>query len=49
MSTSTHQDRFERRAGVWKVIDRASDIYLNRPAALFQPYVDPQDELFISS
>ncbi|MCY0939076.1 NAD(P)-binding domain-containing protein [Streptomyces sp. H34-S4] len=49
VSTGTYQDRFERRAGVWKVIERVSDIDPNWPAALFQPYVDRQDELFIAS
>ncbi|MFJ7060779.1 NAD(P)-binding domain-containing protein [Streptomyces microflavus] len=49
VSTGTYQDRFERRDGVWKVIDRISDIDPNWPAALFQPYLDRQDELFASS
>ncbi len=49
VSTGTYQDRFERRAGVWKVIDRISDVDPNWPAALFQPYIDRQDELFVSS
>ncbi|MET9697295.1 NAD(P)-binding domain-containing protein [Streptomyces sp. NPDC006529] len=49
VSTGTYQDRFERRAGVWKVIERVSDVDPNWPAALFQPYVDRQDELFVSS
>lgn len=49
VSSGTYQDRFERRAGVWKVIERISDIDPNWPAALFQPYVDRQDELFKAS
>lgn len=49
VSSGTYQDRFERRAGVWKVIERVSDIDPNWPAALFQPYVDRQDELFRAS
>ncbi|MDX2394076.1 NAD(P)-binding domain-containing protein [Streptomyces sp. DK15] len=49
VSTGTYQDRFERRAGAWKVIDRISDVDPNWPAALFQPYLDRQDELFVSS
>lgn len=49
VSTGTYQDRFERRGGVWKVIDRVSDIDPNWPAALFQPYADRQAELFKAS
>ncbi|MFJ7269504.1 NAD(P)-binding domain-containing protein [Streptomyces sp. NPDC099050] len=49
VSTGTYRDRFERRAGAWKVIDRISDIDPNWPAELFQPYVDRQDEVFVSS
>ncbi|MFI9122771.1 nuclear transport factor 2 family protein [Streptomyces bikiniensis] len=49
VSSGTYQDRFERRDGVWKVIERVSDIDPNWPAALFQPYVDRQSELFRAS
>ncbi|MFF0739146.1 NAD(P)-binding domain-containing protein [Streptomyces sp. NPDC004111] len=49
VSSGTYQDRFERRDGVWKVIERVSDIDPNWPAALFQPYVGRQDELFTAS
>ncbi|AUI61187.1 nuclear transport factor 2 family protein [Amycolatopsis sp. BJA-103] len=49
VSTGTYRDRFERRAGSWKVIERVSDVDPNWPAALFQPYVDRQAELFKTS
>ena len=49
VSTGTHSDRFQRRNGVWKRLERTSNIDLNWPAALFQPWVDRENETFKAS
>lgn len=49
VSTGTYQDRFERREGVWKCIERISDIDPNWPAELFQAFTDRQDQTFKAS
>ena len=40
VSTGTYKDRFEKRDGVWKCLERISDIDPNWPAELFQPFVN---------
>lgn len=49
LSTGTYYDKFEKRAGVWKCIERTSRVDPNWPAALFQPWVDRQDQTFKAS
>lgn len=49
VSTGTYKDRFERRGGVWKCIDRFSDIDPNWPAAIFRPWVDQAEKTFKAS
>ena len=46
VSTGTYSDRFERRNGVWKCLERTSRIDPNWPADLFQPYIDLADKRF---
>ena len=40
VSTGTYKDGFEKRDGVWKCLERISDVDPNWPAELFQPFVD---------
>jgi hypothetical protein len=49
LSTGTYTDRFQRRNGVWKCLERTSNIDPNWPASLFQPWVDREEETFKSS
>jgi hypothetical protein len=49
VSTGTYSDRFQRRNGVWKCLERVSNIDPNWPAALFQPWVDTEKETFKAS
>jgi hypothetical protein len=49
VSTGTYDDRFQRRSGVWKCLERTSNIDPNWPAKLFQPWVDREGETFKSS
>lgn len=49
LSTGTYFDKFEKRGGVWKCVDRISRVDPNWPAALFQPWVDRQDVTFKAS
>ena len=49
VSTGTYSDRFERRNGVWKCIERTSRVDPNWPADLFQPYIDLADKRFRAS
>ena len=49
LSTGTYQDRFQRRDGRWKCLDRTSDNDSNWPATLFQPWVDAAQTTFKSS
>jgi hypothetical protein len=49
VSTGTYSDRFERRNGVWKCIERTSRVDRNWPADLFQPYIDLADKRFKAS
>jgi hypothetical protein len=46
VSTGTYSNRFERRNGVWKCIQRTSRIDPNWPADLFQRYIDVADRRF---
>ena len=43
---SGRRDRFERRDGVWKCLERTSRIDPNWPADLFQRYIDVADRRF---
>ena len=49
VSTGTYYDRFEKRNGVWKCIERVADVDANWPAALFKPFVDQEKERFRAS
>lgn len=49
VSTGTYDDVWEKRDGVWKCLERTSNIDQNWPAQTFQPYVDRQDKLFRES
>ncbi len=49
LSTGSYFDKFEKRGGVWKCVERTSRVDPNWPAALFQPWVDRQDETFKAS
>lgn len=49
VSAGTYNDRFQRRNGVWKCLQRTSNVDPNWPAALFQPWVDKEKETFRAS
>ena len=49
VSTGTYADRFQRRDGVWKCLERVSDIHPNWPAEMFQKWTDRAGETFKSS
>ncbi len=49
VSTGTYVDQWEKRDGIWKCLERISDIDQNWPAQTFKPYVDRQDSLFRES
>ena len=49
VSTGTYTDKFQRRNGQWKCLQRRSDVDPNWPSALFQPWVDKADSTFKSS
>jgi len=49
VSTGTYADRFERRSGIWKCIERRSDIDPNWPAEKFQKFTDKQEQTFKAS
>jgi hypothetical protein len=49
VSTGTYTDRFQRRKGVWKCLERTSNIDPNWPDKLFQPWVDREKETFKAS
>jgi hypothetical protein len=49
VSTGTCSDRFQSRNGVWKCLERASNIDPNWPADLFQKYIDAADKTFRTS
>lgn len=49
VSSGTYKDKFQKRDGQWKCLERASDIDPNWPAHLFQPWVDQQDKTFQAS
>lgn len=49
VSTGTYTDRFQRRDGVWKCLERTSDVDPNWPADLFQTFIDKADSTFRAS
>jgi hypothetical protein len=49
VSTGTYQDRFERRHGRWKCLERTSTVDPNWPTAMFQACVDKENEMFKKS
>ena len=49
VSTGTYEDRFERRGGVWKCLERTSRADPNWPLDLFQPFVDRAGETLRTS
>ncbi len=49
VSTGTYRDRFEKRDGEWKCLERRSDVDPNWPAHLFQPFLDNAQSMFKSS
>ena len=49
VSTGTYADVFEKRDGIWKCLERTSNIDPNWPAALFQPWIDAAEATFRAS
>jgi hypothetical protein len=49
VSTGTYKDKFTKRDGVWRCLERISDIDPNWPAALFQTWVDEGESMFRAS
>jgi hypothetical protein len=49
VSTGTYSDKFQKRNGQWKCLERTSQVDPNWPAALFQPFVDREKETFRES
>ncbi|GLS31575.1 SnoaL-like domain-containing protein [Mesorhizobium albiziae] len=49
VSTGTYSDRFQRRNGVWKCLERTSNIDPNWPGDQFQKYIDAADKTFRAS
>jgi hypothetical protein len=49
VSTGTYSDKFQKRNGQWKCLERVSNVDPNWPAALFQPFVDREKETFKES
>ncbi len=49
VSTGIYSDRFQKRNGEWKCLERTSTVDPNWPAALFQPLVDNEKNTFRSS
>lgn len=49
VSTGTYADLFEKRDGIWKCLERTSNIDPNWPAALFQPWIDAAQTSFRAS
>jgi hypothetical protein len=49
VSTGTYSDKFQKRNGQWKCIERTSSVDPNCPADLFQPFVDREKETFKES
>ena len=49
LSTGTYTEKFQKREGQWKCLERTSDVDPNWPAALFQPWVDKASATFKQS
>ncbi len=49
VSTGLYHDTWEKRDGIWKCLERTSDVDQNWPLHTFQPYVDQEKELFRES
>ena len=49
VSTGIYTDRWQKRDGMWKCLERTSDVDQNWPLQLFQPCVDREQELFRES
>ena len=49
VSTGTYTDRFQKRGGQWKCLERTSGVDPNWPTPLFQPYVDQEKTRFKAS
>ena len=49
VSTGTYSDVFEKRDGLWKCLERTSNIDPNWPAQLFQPWIESADKTFRAS
>lgn len=49
VSTGEYNDKFEKRNGVWKCVERVSTTDPNWPDFIFQPYMDKQAETFKAS
>lgn len=49
VSTGTYTDRFEKRGGRWKCLERVSLVDPNWPSALFQSYVEAEKDTFEAS
>ena len=49
VSTGTYKDRFQRRDGIWKCLERTSNVDANWPTNLFQQYIDTAGKTFKTS
>lgn len=49
VSSGSFTDKFKKRDGAWKFLERVSDIDPNWPANLFEPWVAQQDKTFKAS
>lgn len=49
VSTGTYEDRFQRRNGLWKCLERTSRTDPNWPSDLFQPFIDEAAKTFRAS
>jgi hypothetical protein len=49
VSTGTYSDKFQKRNGQWRCVERISNVDPNWPTALFQSFVDREKETFRES
>jgi hypothetical protein len=49
LSTGIYLDTFQKRDGIWKCLERRSDVDKNWPASVFQVWLDKTDETFKTS
>ena len=49
VSIGTYEDRFQRRDGIWKCLERTSNVDPNWPIDIFRQYIDSADRTFRTS